>query len=240
MALEDRIKSATEILQKADSIALSGFKFLLFSGGKDSIVAAHLAKNVLGINQAFCEESLLPKYLSKEVHDIGAEMGLNVKYSCRLTPKLFSRYWYNQIPPKEWKPHVLDRVRHWKSIPRFAKQTNATMMVFGRRTQENIVRKPIYYKQELKTTLQVHPLWDWKHEDVWEYIERHKLPYPSCYKDGSKHLLTWVSLAQIEYRKTQDMSKVYSVIDKHSDGYLEEMRNKDIDVLKYLSQNGKN
>ena len=231
--IEDKIESAHKILMEADSIAQDGFKFVLFSGGKDSIVVSHMASNLLGIKNGFNEESLVPPYLKKEIYSIENILGLDVNYSCLLTPEKFVKHWKNQIPPKKWKPSNLDSVRHWKSIPAYAKKTDSTMMIFGRRQQENNVPKPIYYKKNFKP-LQVHPIWNWTLSDVWSYIKKYDLPYPSCYDDGYNHLLTWVSLAQKKWNNTNNMIEVYEVINKHAPEYMEAMKEYNPYVKKYL------
>ena len=231
--LKDKIESACSILSDADKISKQGFKFILFSGGKDSIVVSHLARKMLGIQNAFNEDSCVPPYLKDEVKGIGDSLGLNVYYNTRLNPKNFVQHWKNQIPPKKWKPSDLDCIRHWLSIPEYAKRTSATMMIFGRRKQENTIPKPIYYKKNFKP-LQVHPIWNWTWEDVWEYIELNNLQTPSCYRDGSKHLLTWVSLAQKCFKETNSMKKTYDVIYKHAPEYVKEMAKHDEMVNEYV------
>lgn len=233
MSLERKIESAKEILLQANNIAENGFKFLLFSGGKDSIVVSHLAKKTIGLLNAFSEDSILTDQTRKEIFDVGVSLGLNVHYNTRLTPKVFAKHMKNNLPPVKWKPSDLDSIRHWKSIPKYAKETNATMMVFGRRKEENTIPKPIYYKSNFKP-LQVHPIWDWTFNDVWEYISTNNLKTPTCYKDGSKHLLTWISIAQNIYKDTGNLKLAYDSVYKHAPEYMIEARNINKVVDDYL------
>jgi 3'-phosphoadenosine 5'-phosphosulfate sulfotransferase (PAPS reductase)/FAD synthetase len=214
-----KIYSARKIIETAAAQAPAGHKFFLFSGGKDSLIACHLAKQTIGLVDGFCELSLLPKKTEDEVKFLAEHYGYNIQFSNKLNPVAFSEIWDSQICNPRWRPSTLDKERHWKAIPEFAKKTNAGLMLFGRRKQENTIPSPIYFKKSLKA-IQVHPILDWTLQDVWDYINENKLPFPSCYTDGSKHLFTWVSLAHEVFKRTGSRKETYDLIWKYAPEYL--------------------
>ncbi len=141
--LKDKIDEATSILETVATTNSMANPMLLFSGGKDSIVTAHLVKKVLGITRGFCETSLITKDLDLEVRAIADAMGLHITYENNISKEKFARNWFNQVPPKKWKPSDCDKIRHWQSIPKFAKKNNISMMLFGRRLEENTIQNLI-------------------------------------------------------------------------------------------------
>jgi len=239
--LEKKIESARRIIEQAWAEApKDGHRFFLFSGGKDSIVASHLANRFVGLKHGFSESCLLPQYTKDDIDMLIAHFGYSVVKSDRLKPQNFVQHWDNQICNPKWKPSDLDSVRHWKSIPEYAKSVNAGLMLFGRRREENTIPKPIYYKRGLRA-LQVHPIWDWTRDEVWAYIKKNNLPYPRCYnEDGAKHLFTWVSLAHQAFKKTGNRESAYDVIMKFAPEFMHERAKTDGLVSQYLYklQNG--
>ena len=236
MSLQDKIAEAQSILIKAKA-STEGKALILFSGGKDSIVAAHLAKKTLGVTDAFSEVSLLAPQIKKEIQVIGSKMGLNVERHNQLPVDEFMTHWFNHIPPKKWKPSDLDSVRHWKSIPKHAKNNGYRLMIFGRRLEENTIPKPFYYKKSLGIH-QVHPIYNWKRDEVFEYLHAENLEYPSCYRDGSKHLFSIVSMGQIAYKETNSLDAVFDVWRKYGIEYLNAAAMVDKRVRNYMDKNG--
>lgn len=230
-----KVHQAQRLLEEANATAPPGHKMVLFSGGKDSIVASHLANRTLGITTGFCETALLPVKTIDEIKSIAKRMGFVISFHEELNRKTFQPQWDNQLCNPKWKPSTLDSVRHWKSIPRYAKQVNAGLMIFGRRLQENTVPSPIYFKKGLKA-LQCHPIYDWTHDEVWSYIKHHGLQYPSCYEDGSKHLFTWISLAEQVWQKTKSRKEVYRVIYQYAPEFLIERAKTDEVAAVYLNE----
>lgn len=221
-----KVYSAQKIIEKASMQSPEGFKFFLFSGGKDSLIACHLAKQTIGLIDGFCELSLLPKKTENEVRDLANDYGYNIHFSNKLNPVEFSKIWDLEICNPKWRPSTLDKERHWKAIPDFANKMDAGLMLFGRRKEENTIPSPIYFKKSLKA-IQVHPIYNWTFQDVWAYIKENNLPFPSCYNDGSKHLFTWVSLANEVFKKTRSRRQTYELIWKYAPEYLIERAKKE-------------
>lgn len=236
MSLSHKIQEATEILIKAKEAAPNK-ALILFSGGKDSIVAADLAKKTLGISNAFSEVSLLPQSISTEISKIGAMMGLIVHQNNELPYYEFDKHWLNQVPPTKWKPSDLDKVRHWKSIPRYAKANNYDLMIFGRRLEENTIPSPFYLKKSLNIH-QVHPIYNWTRDEVFQYLHQKGLDYPSCYKDGSKHLYSIVSLGQQAYKQSGDINDVFDIWYRLGRNYLRRAASLDDRVRIYMEERG--
>lgn len=233
-----RAKKLAQVLPD-EEIKNSDFRgLIMFSGGKDSIVASHLAINTISCSDSFSETSLNQESLTEEIQRAGNSLGLNVNTNNELPPKKFVKYWINHIPPVKWKPSDLDKVRHWKSIPRFAKQYKPDLMIFGRRLEENTIPQPVYVKKSLGI-VQVHPIYNWSRAEVFEYLHKYDLMYPDCYKQGAKHLYTIVSLGQQAYKKTGRVDSVFDVWYKYGKEYLIEAQAVDERVVEYLkNKNG--
>tara|TARA_R110000744_G_scaffold211127_1_gene330258 strand:+ start:7499 stop:8215 length:717 start_codon:yes stop_codon:yes gene_type:complete len=236
--LKDKIDEATNILLKVAHRDTMRNPMLLWSGGKDSIVTAHLVQKVLGITKGFCESSLITTALDEEVRGISKAMGLNIVYENNISKEKFARNWFNQVPPKKWKPSDCDKIRHWDSIPKFAKKNNISMMLFGRRLEENTIPKPYYFTKKYGKALQVHPIYNWTRAEVFEYKAQEGLTFPKCYSDGSKHLFNIVSMMQFEYKASNDINKCFDILAKDHFEYLVEGAKVDERAAKYLEQNG--
>jgi|TARA_R110000744_G_scaffold214666_3_gene333448 3'-phosphoadenosine 5'-phosphosulfate sulfotransferase (PAPS reductase)/FAD synthetase len=236
--LQDKIDEATSILLKVATPRTMENPMVLFSGGKDSIVTAHLLKKVLGITRGFSESSLIPNELDLEIRDIAKSMGLNIVYKNNISETKFAKNWFNQVPPKKWKASDCDKIRHWDSIPKFAKKNNITMMVFGRRLEENTIPKPFYYTKKYGKALQVHPIYNWTRAEVFEYKVKEGLAFPKCYEEGQKHLFNIVSMMQFEFKASGDINKCFDILAKDHLSYLIEGAKVDERAAKYLLENG--
>tara|TARA_R110000803_G_scaffold149081_5_gene214517 strand:- start:331 stop:1074 length:744 start_codon:yes stop_codon:yes gene_type:complete len=229
-----RAKKLAELDLEEKNINRSEFKgLIMFSGGKDSIVASHLAINAIGVTDAFSETSLLQESLKEEIVKTGNSLGLKVSSNDQLPPKVFVKYWLRNLPPVKWKPSTLDASRHWKSIPNFAKKYKPNLMIFGRRLEENTIPEPIYKKKSLNI-YQVHPIYNWTRSEVFDYMHKYDLFYPTCYKNGAKHLFTIVSLGQQAYKQTGRMDDVFDVWYKYGREYLMEAKAVDSRIEVYL------
>lgn len=240
--LENKIESAKRILLEASDIdKVNNNRCILYSGGKDSIVVSHLTRETLGINKAFCEYSLMSPIDVADIKRIGESLKLNVSYNCQIKPKDMVPLWneYGAVPRERMPSHRFDALRHWVSIPNYMKSIGSSMMIFGRRNQENKIPKPIYYKKGTPA-LQVMPIWDWTTEEIWKYLKMNNLEYPSCY-NGVEHdpkkarMYIVLMKAQLIYIDTNDITKAYDYWNLHLPEYLEEVRKVDLSVDKYLA-----
>lgn len=159
----------------------SGFKseklLIAYSGGKDSIVAAHLATQ-LGIKHSVCEISYCSPLQVADFKKTAGQLGLNVVYKDSL-----SWEWLAEHP--KWIHGPLKEaggfysLRQQRTIKRHAAQQNYHGVIYGRRTEENTVRAPIYQTKDGMN--HCHPIRDWTTAEVWAYIHAHQIHYPGIY-----------------------------------------------------------
>jgi 3'-phosphoadenosine 5'-phosphosulfate sulfotransferase (PAPS reductase)/FAD synthetase len=154
-----------------------------FSGGKDSIVLAHLLKERYNLTVSVTATSYWFDRTSNEIRNtIAPALGLQVAYADRLG--------------EEWIWQPSNRKYIWPTDTRIFSQyyalcQQATVkehalelffdgVLYGRRRQENVVRAPIY--QTIDGLNNCFPLMDWRHEHIWTYLYRHDIPTPSVYE----------------------------------------------------------
>ena len=56
--------------------------------------------------------------------------------------------------------------------------------ILGIRAEESPGRAKYGRINERKTDIQYYPIFHWKEWQIWEFIERHRLPYPAIYDQG--------------------------------------------------------
>lgn len=148
---------------------------IAFSGGKDSIVAAHLAA-AAGITDAICEVSFcFPRDVTDFVK-IGAALGLQVTWTHRLDMNWLRNHQALMFAEDQSQLYAC---RQQASVREIVRARGLDGVIFGRRRQENTVRRPVYQLTDGHWCC--HPLFEWRTEHVWQYIEDNKLPYPSIY-----------------------------------------------------------
>ena len=149
---------------------------LAFSGGKDSLAMALIAAS-LGFRQAACEECFVLQCMKEDTRANAARIGLEVHYMDSLSKNWLMehpRMLFAELPIQAKLYHA----RQQTSLARFAKANNTQIVVFGRRRQENTIKSPAYLKDGV---WQCFPIFDWSHEDVWEFIHANGLPVPRIY-----------------------------------------------------------
>jgi len=148
-----------------------------FSGGKDAIVAGHLAKSV-GVKHFVCEESFYFKPQIESIRGIATHLGFDVTYTDSLDMGWLSKnrrvVFSTDTKVRSWS----FAVRQQATVKRHAKRIQSQCHIFGRRTQENTVRAEVYVA---KPGTQCHPLRNWRTEDVWEYFDKYSIPVPYIY-----------------------------------------------------------
>jgi 3'-phosphoadenosine 5'-phosphosulfate sulfotransferase (PAPS reductase)/FAD synthetase len=234
-----KIDSAKRIIADAYEVfdATPDTTAIMFSGGKDSIVMASLVKETIGVTKAFCEASLLPDGTLFEIQKAAETIGIDPTYHHQHTPEKFAElHWLNQMPPAKWRPSTLDKVRHWVSMPKFAKANKLRLQIYGRRKEENTILRPVYLTAKHGRTAQCHPIHDWTKQEVWEYINSKNLNYPSCYKTGSPHLHTWITLAHKAYAERGSIEDAFDAVRRHAPTYLNCAAKYDPRVEQYLAK----
>jgi 3'-phosphoadenosine 5'-phosphosulfate sulfotransferase (PAPS reductase)/FAD synthetase len=85
----------------------------------------------------------------------------------------------------------------------FAARHGYDGILFGRRSQENTVKAPIYKTNDGRWYC--HPLRDWTKVQIWEYFKVHSIPIPWIY---STH-----------FGKHEGNAPFYSMRPEHNGGY---------------------
>ena len=201
------IAEAKNVLQ--DLMNKSGKNLIAFSGGKDSIVASHLASGI-GVKDAVSEMSFQFESATEDVKSIANHLGLNVEYRTGL-----SMEWLKRNPKYIYAETKLQAqmysMRQQRTVKNYAKEGGYSGIIFGRRTEENSVNSELY---TLKSGVwQCHPLRNWKTIDIWAYIHSNHLPYPRLYHTeiGMKEGFTYYLLIPSNFPNQNVWRPIYDV-----------------------------
>lgn len=151
---------------------------IAFSGGKDSIVAAFLARR-LGFSLAVCEESFCFTRQKADTRMIAKHLRLQVEYREILSWNFLSKSPKWIFPPLKEQGAMYGQ-RQQKSVKQYARTKGYEAIIYGRRTQENTVKSTLYSTKDW--LVHCHPIRDWSTSEVWHFIRSHKLPYPDIYE----------------------------------------------------------
>lgn len=174
--LKPLIGSACELLRELQKSSTRNL--LAFSGGKDSIVAAHLAQRYFGITEAVCEVSFAFQRDVVDYMAIGKGLGLRCRYTERLDIEWLRQNQHLMFADLKAQGELYAR-RQQATVRDHAKAGGFTGVVFGRRREENTVPRPLYQTKDGRW--QCHPIHNWSTANVWQYIEDNALPYPGIY-----------------------------------------------------------
>lgn len=153
---------------------------LAFSGGKDSLVIAHLLAQY-GPQPAIAEVSFLFPFLVSSLIEAG--QSLQLQLTCKDSLDLA---WLSERPrflfPRTSKDAAtFYQARQQKTVTRHSERNNYDVVFFGRRLEENSVKAMVYDKSGVT---QCHPLRHWTHDDIWLYLAIHHLPVPDIYQSA--------------------------------------------------------
>jgi len=170
---------------------------VMYSGGKDSDVLTHLAWRS-GV-------SWIPFYsLMPDPPEL-------IKYTTTKFPHLrilrpqysFWRGIVNKFPPHRKAAWCCTEIKEKPS-----REIGLTYRLVGIRAEESSNRAKLgWVNQITKQRINLHPLYNWKEWEIWDYIERNGLKYCSLYDEGLSRLGCVVcpkrtnSKAQEFYRK---------------------------------------
>jgi len=155
-----------------------------FSGGKDSLVALHLASRA-GIRKAVFSDTTIESKRSIEfVREVGVLLGVDIKI---LKPR--KSFW--ELVVHLGIPSVNNRwccpTIKFQQLNEYARRNGILYYVTGLRRTESVARRR-YDKTGrnpmLPNTIQLNPIVDWSEKEVWEYIKKYNLPIPPGYEDG--------------------------------------------------------
>jgi 3'-phosphoadenosine 5'-phosphosulfate sulfotransferase (PAPS reductase)/FAD synthetase len=181
MKLQPLIDQAVEIIGELQTVSVR--PMLAYSGGKDSVVVAHIIKEAGLMNyikDAVCETSF---YFEKQLEDIkvfSGQLGWNVTFKDSLGWDWLRRYpeviFSNDPSIRGWS----FAQRHQKTVADYARTHGNDAIIFGRRTEENTVPSHLYYRKQIGSW-SCHPIREWTTQNVWDYFELFDLPIPWIY-----------------------------------------------------------
>jgi len=155
-----------------------------FSGGKDSLVALHLAQRV-GIKKAvFSDTTIESQDTIDYIKEVSITLGVKIDIA---KPK--KSFW--ELLPIFGPPSINHRwccpTIKYPQLNEYAKKQGVLYYITGLRRNESIIRMnyaKVSKNPMMPHVIQINPIIDWTSEEVWEYIKKHELPIPPSYKKG--------------------------------------------------------
>ena len=189
--LKYKVKQAKEILKTANEI-FSDRLVVAFSGGKDSLVALHLALSInheieVVFNNTTVEFPETVYYVKRLAND----WGLNLHIT---TPKAS---FFQTLREKGWATHK-DRwcCRPYKEEPalEYMRKRGILAEITGTTRTESIYRRsltPFRMPSKEPYIIRVNPIYDWNQQEVWKYIKDNSLPINPLYHIGYRRVGCW-------------------------------------------------
>ena len=170
--LDDKVREAIDFIKQHEPP--EGY-VVKFSGGKDSTVVFDLVKKAGVKYQAFYNYTAIDP---PEVTRFLLKHYPEVKW---LRPKRNFFQWLEKVGlPTKTKRWCCTKLKH--NVPK----GGSKHVILGVRSEESYKRAKrdmVNLNKECRTT-DYYPIFFWTEADVWEYIERENLPYPSLYDEG--------------------------------------------------------
>jgi phosphoadenosine phosphosulfate reductase len=187
-----RVKQAQEILKAAQR--LFGDKVAVaFSGGKDSLVALHLALKTLGP-----DIRVIYNNTTVEFPDTLQYMkSLSELWNLNLLIAKPKKSFFLAVKDNGWATHE-DRwcCKIYKDRPALEtmKANGILAEITGTTRTESIYRRsltPFRLPKKEPLMMRIHPIYDWNQWEVWRYIETENLPYNPLYDKGYQRIGCW-------------------------------------------------
>lgn len=193
--LNQKVESAKKYLGRVLALVDDPSDALIaFSGGKDSIVVAHLARE-MGFRQAYCDQSLVFERDKPQYQKSVKELDLDCVFEEPLTMgwlKRNSHYLWADLPTCA----KFYGLRQQRSVEKHRVAHGYRVIILGRRYQENTIKAIMYTKAS--GAVLCNPIADWTTEEIWKYIYRYELSFPEIY-DYDVGLIngtgSWVTLS---------------------------------------------
>lgn len=178
-----------------------------FSGGKDSLVALHLASRV-GIRRAVFSDTTIesPKTI-EYIKEVGTMLG--VKIDIVRPQKSFWELLPILGPPSTRHRWCCPTIKY-PQLNEYAKKYNIKYYITGLRRNESLIRmeyKKIGKNPMTPYVIQVNPIIDWTENEVWEYIKKYNLPIHPNYKLG----LTRSGCVICPYKSPKELRKLKEI-----------------------------
>jgi phosphoadenosine phosphosulfate reductase len=186
-----KVRQAHDILKKANKVFVKKLA-VAFSGGKDSLVALHLALKVnpevlVIYNHTTVEFPETVQYVKR----LAKELGFNLILA---TPE---SNFFEEVKQRGWATHE----NRWCCIPfkeapaqKIISKMGIKAEITGTTRTESIYRRslsPFRLPTKYPFIVRVNPIYDWSEWDVWSYIIEEKLPYNPLYDMGYRRIGCW-------------------------------------------------
>jgi 3'-phosphoadenosine 5'-phosphosulfate sulfotransferase (PAPS reductase)/FAD synthetase len=171
-----RIETAMEILAEGKR---KGNCVIAYSGGKDGLAAALLAKDA-GISLGVCELSFTFAKQEWDIRLTAQRLGFTMIWRNSL-----SLSWLAQRPQYVFnhdrkRTNELMQFRQRNSVERFAKHNHIPVVITGRKSQGNTVASAVHKRGN--GTWGCHPLRSWDEADVWTFLRDRGVATPWVYQ----------------------------------------------------------
>lgn len=189
--LKYKVKQAKEILKTANEI-FSDRLAVAFSGGKDSLVALHLALSINPKIEVIFNNTTIefPETISY-VTRLARDWNLNLHITIPKVP------FFHTLKKIGWATHG-NRwcCRPYKEEPalEYMRKRGILAEVTGTTRTESIYRRsltPFRMPSKEPYIIRVNPIYDWNQQEVWKYIKDNSLPVNPLYHIGYRRIGCW-------------------------------------------------
>lgn len=189
---EYKVKQAFDIIHHALEIFDSKKIAVAFSGGKDSLVALHLAMQVIESPLVIFNNTTVefPETL-RFVSELAGSWGIKIEVAS--PPRNLLRV----VKKKGWATHENRWCCHFcKERPTMEtmEQKEVDAEITGTIRTESIYRRsltPFRPPKKDPSIFRINPIYDWNMQEVWAYIRKNNLPYNPLYEMGYRRIGCW-------------------------------------------------
>jgi len=186
--MQSKIDNSLKIIEKVFQRYKPHEVYIAWTGGKDSTVILDLVrkyfKGTIPCRVFFNDSTMEFDEVYEFVENIKNDWGLDliiVKHSSGDLRK------YEELSDYE-EQRSFSRVMKINSIKRAIKKYSIKVFLSGVRWDEDPARESEKYFVTEENHRRVHPILHFKEDDIWEYINKHKVPYVNLYNKGYRSL----------------------------------------------------
>lgn len=106
---------------------------------------------------------------------------------------LYGKLWEQDLVGLE-KYNFLNKV---EPMNRAISETGATAWLAGLRRNQSSTRENLRVVQKQNKIFKIHPIIDWTDRDIFQYLEKHKLPYHPLWEEGYVSIGDWHTTAKL-------------------------------------------
>jgi len=172
----DRMADAYRILTAGRKL---GPVMVAYSGGKDGLAAALLARDVGVGGLNVCELSFTFRRQEQDIRATAHRFGINVVYRHHLSLGWLAAHPQYLFTHDMKLNGALCHLRQQNSVESYARRHGIQVVITGRKTLGNSVRQAIDPRKN--GTTGCHPLRGWDDGDVWALLRDRGVPMPWVY-----------------------------------------------------------